>query len=273
LAACAGAHIPVIIDLEHDFEQLPATHPAYAEFGLSSVEKTRVYTAAILLAERITTPSRCLAEKVETEGRKVSVVPHGWMMRNGLWQKPASRRHTVNLGWIGAAGEVEDVAEIRRMVLRVLREFPQSQLVIGGDAQVYQLFERLPESRRLFLPPVSMEDYPYLLGQVDILLAPMRETLYNQMRSDRRLMEAGARRIPWIASPIPAFLEWKVGGLIARTPEEWIDHLRQLILDADMRASLGQEGWKKAEGREINAVGDVWQRLIEGTLEKARKKV
>jgi glycosyltransferase involved in cell wall biosynthesis len=154
------------------------------------------------------------------------------------------------------------------MVLRVLREFPHAQLVIGGDAQVYQLFDRLPESRRMFLPPVQAEEYPYLLGQVDILMVPLRDTPFNRARSDRRLMEAGARRVPWVASPIPAYITWEAGGLIAYSAEDWVSHLRQLILDADLRTSLGQAGWRKAEQREMSHIAKLWIEIIEETLQK-----
>jgi glycosyltransferase involved in cell wall biosynthesis len=157
------------------------------------------------------------------------------------------------------------------MILRVLREFPHTQLVIGGDAQVYQLFDRLPESRRLFLPPVLPEDYPYLLGQVDILLVPMRDTVYNRTRSDRRLMEAGIRGIPWVASALPAYSRWKEGGLIANAAEEWVLHLRQLIDDPKLRTMLGQQGIQKAEEREMNKVGEMWQSTIEKVLKKAHR--
>lgn len=268
IAACAGAKIPVIVDIDRDYEELPAMHPAYQDFNLSSTERMKVFTAALFLANRITTSGTVLAEKLGARGRPVTIVPHGWMERNGLWRKPSARRHTINLGWIGSADEIEDVATVRRMVLRVLREFPNTLLVIGGDAQVYQLFDRLPESRRLFLPPVQDEDYPYLLAQMDILMIPMRDTLFNQTRSDRRLMEAGARRIPWVASPTPSFTTWEAGGLVAPTPEDWTVLLRRLVLDPTLRMTLGAAGYRKSETREMIRLGELWQNIIEEVLER-----
>ncbi len=268
MAACAGAKIPVIVDIDRDYEELPALHPAYQDFNVATTEKMKVFTAALFLANRITTSGAVLAEKLGARGRPVSIIPYGWMERNGLWQKPPARRHTINLGWIGSADEVEDVAMVRRMVLRVLREFPNTLLVIGGDAQVYQLFDRLPESRRLFLPPVQEEDYPYLLGQMDLLMLPMRDTLFNQTRSDRRLMEAGARRIPWVASPMPSYTAWEAGGLIAQSPDDWTIHLRRLVLDPTLRMTLGAAGYRKSETREMVRLGELWQNVIEEVLDR-----
>jgi glycosyltransferase involved in cell wall biosynthesis len=135
-------------------------------------------------------------------------------------------------------------------------------LVIACDAQTYQIFDNLPEARRLYLPPVRLEDYPYLLGQIDILVMPMRSKPYNLSLPDRPLMEAGVRRIPWVASPIPAFVDWGVGGLIAKDPVEWHHCLRQLILDPEMRADLGEAGRQKAESREAGVLGKTWLELV-----------
>jgi glycosyltransferase involved in cell wall biosynthesis len=178
----------------------------------------------------------------------------------------------VNIGWLGSREQLEDVASIRRMVLRVLREFPYTQLVIGGNAQVYQLFDRIPESRRIFLPPAQPDDYPYLLSQIDILLVPLRDTLFNRMQSDLRLMEAGIRRIPWIASPMPAFIAWGAGGYIAYTDEDWVTHLRTLVQEPKLRSSLGNEGWRKAEQREMSRLGELWQLVIEDVLNITKKE-
>jgi glycosyltransferase involved in cell wall biosynthesis len=188
----------------------------------------------------------------------VHVIPEGWTDRNTLWEKPANPRHTVNLGWMSPPGEIEEVNQIRRVIIRVMREFPQVRLVISGDAQVYQLFDSLPEARRLYLPPVSAEDYPYLLGQVDILMVPLHNTPYNCSLCDRRLMEAGARGIPWVASPIPSHIDWNDGGLIAATADEWHTYLRQLVLDPNLRVSLGLAGRKKTESRKIDYLAKTW---------------
>jgi len=271
MAACASAKIPIILDIEDDFEEMPIAHPSYPDFGLASEEKNRIYLASLMLAHVITTPGAELAEKLSTSGRNAKVIPHGWMQRNGLWDKPVARRHTVNIGWLGSREQLEDVASIRRMVLRVLREFPYTQLVIGGNAQVYQLFDRIPESRRIFLPPAQPDDYPYLLSQMDILLVPLRDTLFNRMQSDLRLMEAGIRRIPWIASPMPAFVAWGAGGYIAYTDEDWVTHLRALVQEPKLRTSLGNEGWRKAEQREMSRLGELWQLVIEEVLDITKR--
>jgi glycosyltransferase involved in cell wall biosynthesis len=270
LAACAAANIPIILELDTDYEQMPVTHPDHATLGLGTIASSKAYTASLLLADHICVSNETLAKRLSIKGYPTQVIADGWNSNNELWQKPSPRRSTINLGWIGAPDQVEDVAMIRRILVRIMHEFAHVRLVIVGAPQVYQLFDSLPESRRLFLPTVNLEDYPYLLGQIDILMAPLRNIPYNQAGSDRRLMEAGIRRIPWVASPIPAYIDWDAGGMIADSPEAWHTELRRLILDSDLRASLGRAGHRKAEDRSMNNLGKVWFSLINQVVHSAQ---
>lgn len=267
LAACAASKTPIILDLDADYEQMPVDHPEYETLGLSTPARAKAYASAQLLADVICVPTEALAATLRSAGYPVKVIPDGWTNSNALWGKPASPRHTVNLGWIGHPGQIEDVAQVRRVIVRVMREFPHVRLVISGDAQVYRLFDSLPESRRLFLPSVSFEDYPYLLGQIDILVVPLRNNAFNRSLSDRRLMEAGIRVIPWVASPLPAFTAWNTGGIIANSPDEWHTYLRQLVLEEDLRASLGQAGRKRTEKRDMRHLGKAWFEMIATCLQ------
>jgi hypothetical protein len=134
------------------------------------------------------------------------------------------------------------------------------------------LFEDLPENRRIYLPPVSEEDFPYLLSQVDILIQPFQNIPYNLSQPDRLLVQAGVRRIPWVASPMPELRAWGSdavlrggascqavsGGMFASTPDEWHTCLRQLVLDTELRTSLGRSGRARAEEREIHKTSRLW---------------
>jgi len=78
-------------------------------------------------------------------------------------------------------------------------------------------------------------------------------------------MEAGVRNIPWVSSALPVVMDWKSGGLVANTQEEWHSHLRQLILDQELRVKLGRSGRKKSEEREMEKLVDSWYLMIANT--------
>jgi tetratricopeptide (TPR) repeat protein len=266
MAECAASKVPVILDLDSDYEQIPLNHPDYIQKGLGLPANARAYTAALLLSNLITTPSVRFAEQMTRSGYKALPIPDGWCKSNYLWEKSLPKRPTINIGWIGSSGMLDDLLEIRRILIRVVREFPRTQLVIAENSNAFQLFESLPENRKLFLPEVSQEDYPYLLGQLDILAVPLRNIPFNFTHSDTILMEAGIKRLPWIASRLPAMVEWNAGGLMAASLDEWHTDLRQLVMDEELRHKLGEAGNQKAMTREINQVKRSWMDAMQQAM-------
>ncbi len=263
MASCSAKGIPVVVDLGDDFEHLPIRHKSYEKLGLGTHANARAFTSALLLADHITVPSHGLANALCATQATVSVIPDGWDGNNSLWTKSFPRRATLNIGWMGNPGQVEDLFAIRRIIIRVLREFPETQLVIVGDSQAFQLFDSLPQNRKLFLPSVSPEEYPYLYSQIDLLLLPLGNQPYFLSQSDQVLVEAGARSIPWIATPLPAVNGWKAGGVTANLPDEWHSYLRQLILDENLRQWMGETGHQQALSREAGQLKIQWQALLD----------
>lgn len=266
MATASTSGVPIILDLDDNYEDMPVSHPYYAKKGLGDAIRGRAYATALLLAKAVTVASNEVNKTLVNSGHRSYWIPDGWSRSNRLWNKPHNPRNTINIGWVGSAAQLEDVFEVRRIVLRVMREFPQSQMVVIGNSQAYRLFESLPSNRRLYLPMVGYEEYPYLLGQMDILLAPHRKIPYNLKQSDRLVMEASVKRLPWIGSDIPAYMDWGRGGFIAHTPSEWHGYLRQLIMDEEMRKGIGDEGFIKAQAREQQQIGLKWQQTIAEVL-------
>ncbi|HEY9077930.1 MAG TPA: glycosyltransferase [Anaerolineaceae bacterium] len=266
MATCSASHVPIVLDLEYLFEGMPASHPLFGILGLSSMEKARAYTNAILLANMISVPQVNLSKEFYTSGKQVVVVPDGWTRKNTLWEKPGQWRRTLNLGWFTQYSQIDDLLLIRRVLMRTIREFPQTQMVVCGDPQAYQLFDNLPDNRKLFIPCTESEDFPYLLNQVDVLLLPMRNSPYNNCLSDRALVEAGVKGIPWIASTIPAYQEWKEGGMLVSSVEEWHSYLREIVFDQELRTNLGQAGRLKAQEREASRLGIIWKNVLKKVI-------
>lgn len=274
LAVLAAYDVPILLDLDTDFENLPVSHPLYGKIGLSSPSRARGYTASLFLASRVIVNSQALAEVMCSAGHPARYIPDSWNRKNPLWEQRPSARNTFNLGWMGNPGQMEDLAMVRRAVLRILREFPQTQVVIIGDMAAYRLFEALPESRRVYLPSLPASEHPYLLSQMDLLLVPLRNQPFYQTVSDTLLLEAGARGIPWVASPVPAFRDWAEGGVLVESLEEWHQVLRQLVLDAEYRQNLSRAGRLAALKREVSRTGRLWLRVIQevvGVKEKGKK--
>ena len=266
LAGWAGAGNPVLVDMDTDFRIVHLQVGSEGASGVESAQDRRSFLAALQLADIVTFPSTSLALAFSNEGYQAYAMPDGWSGRNSLWSKQAAPSARLNLGIYIEPGHVDDVAAIRRVVIRLLREFPQIRLVVSGDPDVYSLFNTIADTRRVYLPPTEPDDYPYMLAQADIFLFPCGEDDLSKLAGDRKYMEVGARKAVWVGSPNPAVEEWNSGGLIARSMDDWYTHLKTIIVDADLRQKLAQEGYDHALTREAKNMAPLWDSLIQKTL-------
>jgi len=268
LAACSAARVPVVVDHDTDFENLPVFHPDYATKGPGRLANSKAYTASLVLADIISVPSRVLAESLQAAGHRVEWIPDGWLQEETASSTPTTACHDLALGWFGESKLLEDLAMIRRVIIRVLHEFENTKIVVVGNPQAYQLLESIPQDRKEFIPNPGEADLAAYMRRLDILMVPLCNHPYNQSQPDRLLMEAGRVGVPWVASSIAAFEEWHAGGLISPSRDEWHTYLRQLILDQSLRKSLGAEGMQASEKRESKTIGAMWISLIEQILKK-----
>ncbi|MER3545234.1 MAG: hypothetical protein C4311_11700 [Chloroflexota bacterium] len=284
VAAYVRAGIPVIVDIDDLFHAIPPHSPAYERVGPGNPAALKLLEQSIAAADVVTVATPRLAEAYRPLARSLAILPSAWSRaqweQGGISSTPVlpplagedrgggkDGDHTgIVLGWAGTTTHRVDVQEMRVGVLRALEQRPQARLVIIGDPGVYQVFKTLPAAQCTYRPGVPFAQYPKLLAEFDILLAPLEDNAFNRAKSDLKLLEAGICGIPWVASPLPAYRDWGVGGLFAATPDEWEQALLRLIDDADLRRRLGAEGRAQAEMREISHIVRLWEAIIAETM-------
>lgn len=260
----SASGVPVILDLDQYYDQnfFPGLNSTSG--GIMDQVVDRAYVSSLILADLITVTSEAYAKNLRSSGYPAMAISNSWSIQNPYWaEKVNTVGATLQLGWFGSSGNLEDLAVIRRPLIRILNEFNDKiRLIIVGDQDAYRMFDHVSDSLKTFIPGVGEDDLPYLINQMDILLMPLRKTPGNQMRSDDILMYAGIKKLPWIASPFPAAMDWKKGGVICSTAEEWHTNLRFLILDKDFRRALGSDGFHKATRREMLVHIQQWYRAF-----------
>lgn len=252
----------VIIDIDEDFHHLPKDHPGYAVLGMGSPNQIKVLEQMLKRADLVTASSNMLVENYQKYTQHIQYLPTIWDSALEWWNKPAPQHRTFNVGWCDYASEIPNLSLIRHDVSIFIKETENALLVIEGDLRAVEYFNSvLPEDKILFVPFLGYDDYPFMLAHFDVVLSPEKKLGHNLAKPDTRLMEAGARRLPWIASRIPSYEEWEVGGLFADKPGDWYSLLKRLYDDSSLRQQLGTEGRKKADQRLIQAK-EIWLSIL-----------
>lgn len=170
------------------------------------------------------------------------------------------RKHTSSsipvVGWVGATSHRSSDLEIMKGVINPLLinneiKFQHSGRYASAPSVASKL--GLHDDQVLVMDAVDARDYPSLLN-MDIGIAPLRDTPFNHAKSDIKLLEYSASGIPWVGSSLSAYESLRKNWGIGRTaskPSQWLKHLRDLR-DPFRRASEGDALREAVLSRDIS---------------------
>lgn len=199
---------------------------------------------------------------------------YGWMCRNTFvfgnymelehWLKenPKNQSSRVRILWSGSTSHTGDLHWVKPIMAAILAKYPQVQFIYIGHGGVPtddlyakfiygdDIFEGLPKDRRESLLPAPPNVYPYIVASLmaDIAIAPLEKNDFNRYKTQCKYLEYAINGIPGVYSKwfyTDARDHRAAGsilnntGLVADTPEEWIDALSLLIEDATLRRQIG----------------------------------
>ncbi len=251
----------VIIDLDADFAQIPETHPEYELLGPGSPESLERLEEVLDLGCNFSFPGAELVEKYQDRIENWMVIPTGWHREDSTWDAPTPERSTFNLGLISTHLHLKICPEFQEQITKAVVEIPEALLVAAGDHQLLAEFSDLPEDKKMFIPLGSLENYPYTYTHFDLLLVPGSKHSFYQSQSDLAVLEAGIRKIPWLADPRPSFKNWDVGGVLIEN-QEWYSAVMDLYQNPQKRIRLGSKGYEKAKQRDSYLIQQLWRSYI-----------
>ena len=256
---------PVVVDMDDDFFSVPKSNPAYISIGPGGNPAYHpILKETIALATGFTSTTEEIGKRYKRES---FVIPNPWDEKNPNAKLPF-RRHgdLINIGWTGTTTHRDDFKLVQPALVRILQEREDVGIVIGMDEALYDQFRFLPPSRRMFIPPLSYQNYPMSFRHMDILVSPLEDTHFNRAKSDIKLLDAASQSVPWVASPVLPYLKAE-GGLFASSEQEWYEQLSFLLnkeYGLMVRAQAGEKGYNWALGRR----SEVYARAWEGYLQK-----
>jgi glycosyltransferase involved in cell wall biosynthesis len=202
-----------------------------------------VITRTMEFADMITTTTPYLADQLMVYNDNVKILPNSIDLES--WEFPYRKNETgyLRIGWAGSITHLEDVKMIVNPVKKIFKEYPKSQLVIIGDPRVANLFDGLPVE---FMNGVPYEVWPAKLHslQLDIGLAPLRNTYFNKCKSNIKWMEYSIAGIPGVYSPVVYQLHnEKFDGLygqIAENEDQWYRCIKNYIICPELRDDIAK---------------------------------
>lgn len=117
---------------------------------------------------------------------------------------------------------------------------------IAGILDIPEEFKEFKD-RVIAHPFMNWKELPSLIAEMDINLAPIEESIFNEAKSENKWVEAALVRVPTIASKVGAFdrmIENGKTGVLCTSNEEWYTQLEKLVLNSEWRSQLGRNAYR-----------------------------
>lgn len=184
--------------------------------------------------DRFVVSTDMLAEAFAGTHEQIRVIRN--MLPTHWWGDLKSQRRTSarpRVGWAGGAGHTGDL----EMIIDVVKE-------LAGEVD-WVFFGMCPEAIRPlvkeFHAGVDINRYPQALAalNLDLALAPVEQNLFNECKSNLRLLEYGACGFPVISSDVRCYQGTLPVTRVKNRFRDWVDAIRMHVADLDACAQAG----------------------------------
>lgn len=221
-----------------------------------------VITRTMEIADMITTTTTYLADQLRVYNDKVVVLPNCIDVDRWNVKPKKNTSNQIRIGWAGSITHLEDVKMIVEPIKKICREFPRVQLIIIGDPRVAQLFDGYPVE---LMQSVPFDVWPTKLAsmQLDIGLAPLRNTYFNKCKSNIKWMEYTMAEIPGVYSPTVYQMNYEhfdgVYGQIAENDDQWYRCIKNYIISPELRDDIAKRALScVTTAHTFNVKGKLW---------------
>ncbi len=219
--------------------------------------------------EVCTTSTTYLANKLREKGKRVYIVPNKLSKEDvANVEKILSSCHSDRSGGIsrslgdarddtvvrvsylsGTPSHNKDFATITDALATLLEKYPNLRLVLAGPLDTDDRLQHFA-SQIERLPYVPRREYFGNVARMDINVAPLEiGNPFCESKSELKFFEAGICGVPTVAAATQTFREAirdGEDGFVASNTEEWRDKIERLIVDADLRKTMGQRARETA---------------------------
>ena len=237
----------VVVDVD-DYWILDHHHLLYE--GYMAAHYPTAVVNHLRQADLVTCTHERLAERVKDCTDKILIVPN--CIPYGKFQFTDERQETdfVKFFWAGGITHKEDLKLLKNPIATI---DPQGvHFVLGGFADsneteraywwpMADYFTNYGKHPNTILRGRPVEEYYAMYSVADVAMIPLQKSMFNQYKSNLKILEAAGKKIPVIVSrvhPYIGFPEELVN--YASNPVEWLRHMETLRDNPELRKEQGE---------------------------------
>jgi glycosyltransferase involved in cell wall biosynthesis len=244
----------IVLDLD-DYWNLDPHHVLFYDYEHVKAEILKL----LPVADVVTVTHKRLADKCrEVTSRPIFVLPNAlpYDMDQFADTRTESERGLVRLGWAGGVTHEADINLLRGPMLRMADDSYMASRVEArlfgyneGNPRTAQIWQTMASaftaSGRLpfqVFPPLAPKEYMAAYSRMDVALVPLVDSTFNSYKSNLKILEAGAKRIPVVCSQVLPYYEGQEipGVFFCENQRHWFFHVKRLVKSETLRYQAGQ---------------------------------
>lgn len=252
----------VIFEIDDYLHGIPSQKKHHDFASHYTKDTLRAIDIAMAMSDGVIVSTQYLADRYRHRNPRIHVCENGLDMARYNLTLP--EREGVNVVWAGGTGHREGLLPWLRALIAVMDKYEHVSFVSIGQEYADWLKPRFGP-RAESVPWTLIDTYPAAMCHGDVAMAPAGRGLFFRGKSDLRWLEAGALRIPAIASPrVYPRIEEGVTGFHADDELEVRTQLELLVNDASLRLEVGANARRYVEDhRTIQTMSESWLAAFE----------
>jgi glycosyltransferase involved in cell wall biosynthesis len=236
--------IPIVYDFD-DAIFLPAVSEANRAF--SFLKSPRRASQILAISNQVSVGNEFLAAYARQFNRHVTVIPTAVDTERFVPRAdPGDPNRRLVVGWIGSPTTIRYLETIAGVLAEVSKRHPFTLKVSGAGRPVDFPGVDVQEV------PWSMADEVSLFNTCDIGVYPLTDDDWARGKCGFKAIQCMACGVPVVAAAVGVnreIITHGVNGMLAATPQDWIDHLGRLLTDPDLRRGMAVAGRRTIQER------------------------
>jgi len=248
-----------VLDID-DYWILPTNHLLYDYYKEKDITKQTI--VSLKYADHITATTSLFATVIQSVNPRVTVLPNAIDPTQPQFQISPTPSSFLRFGWVGGVCHFEDIKLMEEGFTRLnndenLEDKYQLYLMgfnIGDTTGTYHQYEKifttgLQQNRDTYYRINSSNVFSYAQGYnlFDVALAPLTQNLFNNCKSELKMIEAGFMKKAIVVSDVMPYQIIAKPGINCLSVKEsgyqsaWYLSLKKLIKNPNLAIDLAEQ--------------------------------
>jgi glycosyltransferase involved in cell wall biosynthesis len=234
-----------------DFDDAVWLRDSYSPKGFDDPRRSRRFRSTMRACDLVVAGNDHLAAEASKVASQVVVIPTCVPIEK--YNRPRVREATsIRLVWVGSSSTLRGLEQFTPTLSAIGRAVPHSRLKIICDRFID--IHDLPVDRCVW----SETTEPAEIAAADIGIGWVPDDPWSRGKCGLKVLQYQAAGLPVVANPVGVqanFVRNGITGFQASTTEQWVNAIRVLASDANLRRTMGDSGRRQVEEKYSVAAG------------------